>query len=297
LSTKTLIHRFVKETLTEAEVEDGLLFAIATLVIWPQLPDHAVGPYAALNPHMIWLLVILILMTGALGHVATRLFGARYGLPLAGFVSGFVSSTATIGAMASRAAQNPGATAAAVAGATLSTVSTFVQMALLLGAISPATLLTMAPILAAGGLVAIIYGVAFTLRASETASTEMDPAGRAFSVKTAFILGVTMAVMLVLMAALKSHLGDNGMTVGAAIAGLVDTHAAAISIVSLVASAKIVPAQAILPVITAMTANALTKIVVALSVGKGDFALRIIPGIGLSMAAAWAVALILLVYR
>lgn len=295
LSTKALIHRFVREMLSESEVEDGLLFAIATIVIWPQLPDHSVGPYAALNPHMIWLLVILILMTGAVGHIATRLFGTRYGLPLAGFVSGFVSSTATIGAMASRAVHNPGLTPAAVAGATLSTVSTFVQMALLLWAISPPTLLAMAPILAAGGLVAAAYGAAFTLRASANVSPKMDTAGRAFSIKTALILGATMAVMLVFMAALKSRFGDSGMTAGAAIAGLVDTHAAAISVVSLVASTKIMPAQAIFPVVTAMTANAVAKVVMALGAGNKDFALRIIPGIGLSMAAAWVVALVILV--
>ncbi|HTN61812.1 MAG TPA: DUF4010 domain-containing protein [Devosia sp.] len=36
-------------------------------------------------------------------HVVVRALGARYGSPLAGLTSGFISSTATIGAMGARA--------------------------------------------------------------------------------------------------------------------------------------------------------------------------------------------------
>ena len=55
-------------------------------------------PEGALNPHTIWVVVILIMAIGAAGHVAVRVLGARFGLPIAGLASGFVSSTATIGA-------------------------------------------------------------------------------------------------------------------------------------------------------------------------------------------------------
>ena len=102
-AAKTPLHGFVRRTLTAAEVTDGLVFAVATLLIWPQLPDRYLGPLQSLNPHSIWLLVILVLALGASGHVATRVLGARFGLPIAGLASGFVSSTATIGTMAGRA--------------------------------------------------------------------------------------------------------------------------------------------------------------------------------------------------
>jgi uncharacterized membrane protein (DUF4010 family) len=38
----------------------------------------------------------------AVGYVASRLAGPRYGLPLAGLASGFVSSTATVASMGAR---------------------------------------------------------------------------------------------------------------------------------------------------------------------------------------------------
>ena len=148
-AAKAPLHGFVMRVLTGAEVTDALIFAVATLVIWPQLPDRYLGPLQALNPHSIWFLVILVMALGACGHVATRALGARFGLPIAGLASGFVSSTATIGAMAGRAAKDPASMTAAVAGAAFSTVATFVQLALLLLTITRPTLVLMAPALGA----------------------------------------------------------------------------------------------------------------------------------------------------
>ena len=106
----------------------ALVFAAATLVIFPQLPNRYMGPFEALNPRSIWLLVILVLAIGALGHIAERALGARFGLPLTGLASGFASSTATIGSMAGVASKEPSLLKPAVAAAMLSNVATFVQM-------------------------------------------------------------------------------------------------------------------------------------------------------------------------
>ncbi len=203
-AAKAPLHGFATRVLTGAEVTDALVFAVATLVIWPQLPDRYLGPFQALNPHSIWFLVILVMALGACGHVATRALGARFGLPIAGLASGFVSSTATIGAMAGRAAKDPASMRAAVAGAAFSTVATFVQLALLLLTISRSTLVLMAPALGAGALVAALYGLAFALRAVTPEGTTDAKPGRAFSVGTALGLAAMMAVMLVLAAGLSS---------------------------------------------------------------------------------------------
>jgi uncharacterized membrane protein (DUF4010 family) len=288
LAAKAPLHGFVTRVLTGAEVTDGLVFAVATLVIWPQLPDRYLGPFEALNPHSVWLLVVLVMALGTCGHVATRALGARLGLPVAGLVSGFVSSTATIGSMAGRAAKYPASMKAAVAGGAFSTVATFVQMSLLLVIVSRPTLVLMAPALAAGALAAAAYGFAFALRAvTPEGSADSEP-GRAFSVGTALGLAAMMAVMLVIAAALRSWLGETGVTVGAIVAGFVDTHAAAISVASLVASAKTTPQEAVLPILAAMTSNAVAKMAMAISAGSPGFALRMAPGLIASIAAAWA---------
>jgi hypothetical protein len=59
---------------TEREAGDGLLLAAATLIVPPLLPDRTLGPYGALNPHAIWL-VVLVRAMGGVGHVAARALG------------------------------------------------------------------------------------------------------------------------------------------------------------------------------------------------------------------------------
>ena len=288
LTARTAIHRFVRSVLTEDEVHDGLIFAGATLVVLPLLPDKAMGPYGALNPHTIWIVVVLVMGVSALGYIAVRLVGARFGLPLAGLVSGFVSSIATIGAMGARATRNGDLLAAAVAGAVLSTVATFVQLALLIGATDAATLRALAVPLACGGGAAILYGGVFTALALRHKVEHPDEPGRAFSMRSAILFAALLSVILVASAALQDRFGDAGVLAVAGLAGLADTHSPAISVASLVASDRLVASSAVVPILTALTTNTLTKMVFAVTGGGTAFVVRVVPGLILVLAAAWA---------
>lgn len=76
----------------------------------------------------------------------------------------------------------------------------------------------------------------------------------------------------------------------AAIAGIVDTHSAGISVASLVATGGFSAEAAVAPILAAITTNAAAKMVMAISLGTRGFALRIVPGIVLSILAAWMTA-------
>jgi uncharacterized membrane protein (DUF4010 family) len=288
LAAKSRLHRFVGSILTEDELQDALIFAGATLVVLPLVPDRPMGPYGALNPHSIWLIVILIMAISAAGYVAVRLLGARFGLPIAGLASGFISSTATIASMGARVAKAKEALAAAVAGAVLSTIATIVQMALVLAATSMATLLSLAVPLVCAGLAATFYGAAFTAVALRQRAEAEVQRGRAFSLSTAFMFAVTLSIILVACAALRDAFGENGVILAAAIAGFADTHSAAISVASLVASGKLAPSDAVLPILAGLSTNTVSKLVLAVSSGGLSFALRVIPGLIIVAFAAWA---------
>jgi uncharacterized membrane protein (DUF4010 family) len=163
LAARTAIHRFVAKVISEAELKDALIFAAATLVVLPLMPDRYLGPYGAINPRVVWKIVILMMSISAGGYIAVRLLGARFGLPIAGLASGFVSSTATIGAMGARATEEPALARPAVAGAVLSTVATVLEMAVLLAATSRATLYQMRLPLLAAGVAALAYGAVLTV--------------------------------------------------------------------------------------------------------------------------------------
>ncbi len=140
LAAREPMHRFVRSVLSAEELSDALIFAAVVFIILPLVPDRFIGPYRAINLHTIWLVVILMMTISAAGYIAVRLIGPRFGLPLAGFASGFVSSTATISAMGSRARQEPLLEKSAVAGAVLSTVATLVEFTIVLAATSRPTL-------------------------------------------------------------------------------------------------------------------------------------------------------------
>ena len=123
------LHHFVRSSLTDDELRDALIFAGATLVVLPLLPDDPIDPYGVLNLRKIWIVVVLIMAISGAGYIAVRLLGVRFGLPVSGFASGFVSSSATIAAMASRVKETPDLLKPAAAGAVLSTVATIVQLA------------------------------------------------------------------------------------------------------------------------------------------------------------------------
>lgn len=288
LTARTAIHRFVRSALTEEEVRDGLIFAGATLVVLPLLPDKTLGPYGALNPRTIWIVVVLVMAVSALGYIAVRLVGARFGLPLAGLVSGFVSSVATIGAMGARAAKSGDLLRPAVAGAVLSTVATFVQLSVLLAATSTATLMALSLPLACGGAAALLYGGVFTVLALRHKVERQDEPGHAFSLRSALLFAALLAVILLASAALDDWFGDAGVLAIAGLAGLADTHSPAVSVASLVASDRIDARGAVIPILAALTTNTLTKAIFAITGGGRAFATRVIPGLILVIAAAWA---------
>jgi uncharacterized membrane protein (DUF4010 family) len=297
LAARSMLHRFVRSMLTAGEVRDALILAGAAIVVLPLLPDRAVGPYGALNPHKIWFVVVLVLAISALGHGAVRLLGARYGLPLAGLASGFVSSIATIGAMGTRAKKEPQALDAAVAGAVLSTVATIVQLASVVAVISLPTLEAISIPLFCAGFAAIAYASVFTVRAMRTKVETAPKPGQAFSLSTALVFALTLSVVLVAAAALRDGFGETGATLAGAVAGLVDTHAAAISIAAMAASGKLSAALAVVPILAGFTTNTASKMVIAGTSGGRAFALRVIPGLIFVAGAAWVGAVALSIVR
>lgn len=292
LTARTALHRFVLSVLTDDELRSLLIFAGATLVVLPLLPDHAIGPYGALNLHTIWIVVILVMAVSALGYIAVRLVGARFGLPLAGLAAGFISSIATIGSMGARARKEPALLKPAVAGAVLSSVATTVQLAILIAATSLETLKVFYLPLICSGAAAILYGGAFTLWALRHSAEDREAPGSAFSLATALSFAAVLAVVLLAAAAAQDWFGEAGVLIAAAAAGFADTHSAAVSVASLVADSRIPPPLSVIPILAAITTNTVTKAIFAVAAGGRAFALYVIPGLVLLVVAAWAGAFI-----
>lgn len=287
LAFRSPAHDWVKNVLTDAEVRDGLMLAAAALVILPLAPTQPIDPWGVVQPRKLWMLAVLIMAINAAGYVAMRALGPKTGLSLAGLLSGFVSSTATIGAMGARTKSQPDLHKGAVAGAAASSVATIVQLAIVVGLLSTPTLMLLVPSLLASGLAAVIYAGIFALRSFRETSTGEAPKGRPFDPKTALIFVLVVGLTLTISALLTQWLGDRGLMLAAAVAGFTDAHAAAISSASMAASGRTQAEFAALAALVGFTTNTVSKIVVAFSLGDRRYAFELAPGLILMALAAW----------
>ena len=288
LASRTKVHDWINNVLTDEEIRDGLVLLAAALVILPLLPAKPVDQWGVFDLRKLWTLAVLVMAINGLGYIAVRALGAKVGLALAGLFSGFVSSTATIGAMGSRAKTRAELRGGAVAGAAASSVATVVQLGIVVGLVSIPTLKILVPSLLLAGLAALGYAALFTLRSvRETTEADIAP-GRPFSPKTALLFVLIVGAALAVSTALTTWLGDNGLLLATAVAGLGDSHAAAISAASLAAGGQTEVKMAAVAVLIGFSTNAISKTVVAFSLGDRRFAFQLLPGIVLMVLAAWA---------
>ena len=287
LAARSRIHAWIHNVLTDEEIRDGLMLAAAALVILPMTPTEAIDPWGIVQPRKLWMLAVLVMAINGLGYVALRALGPKVGLALAGLFSGFVSSTATIGAMGARAKKTPELQRGAVAGAAASSFATIVQLAIVVGLVDIPTLRHLVPSLIASGLAALVYAAVFTLRSLRQTPDSEPPAGRPFDPKTAVVFVLVVGATLAISALLTRWLGERGVLLATGVAGFSDAHAAAISAASLASGGRVHAALAAVAVLVGFTTNSISKIVVAFSLGDRRYGLTLAPGIVLMVVAAW----------
>jgi uncharacterized membrane protein (DUF4010 family) len=196
--------------------------------------------------------------------------------------------------MGTRVVLNPGLLRPATAGAVLSTVATVVQMAIVLGAINLQVLQVMALPLIGAGIAATAYGAVFLALSIRSKSSAATQVGHAFSIRATLLLAMTISVVLVLLAALDALFGLRGVVAAAAISGFADTHSTAASVASLATVGKIELNEVVIPILVGFTTNTVSKAVIAYTSGNKAFTLCIVPGLVLTVLAAWAAAAITL---
>jgi uncharacterized membrane protein (DUF4010 family) len=271
LAGKSKLHRFAQTLLTPQEIHDGLLLLASALIVLPLLPAGSIDPWGVLEIRKLWAIVVLIMTIGAAGHVALRVFGARIGLPLAGFVGGFVSSSATIAAMGQRAQRDPTRAAAAASAGMASSVATTVLMAVLLASSSMALLRSVWPQLLVGTIAAVVASLLLARRARTSTSDPSETSGRPFDPIEALTFAALLATVLLVSAGLEAWLGPRAVWIAALSAGLADVHAVTLSMGQLVASDALGVADARWALMLGFTANLGTKLFLARRAGAAYF--------------------------
>ena len=280
LVSKSRIHRFARDIVTEVEMEDAIKFFVVAFVVLPLLPNQPMGPYGVLNPAKVWLLVVLLTGIGWLGYVGVRALGAERGLMVTGLAGGFVSASATTASMG-RLSRTAGVRAP-LASALAASLATFVQLLIVIGYVDPAVLRRLwPPVLAAALVLVVVAGYVYRgARRDNHAAPAADgtPEGRPFALKPALLLAAVLVFALLVGRWGADVLGPRGAVLGAFGAGLADAHAGSVAAASLAAKGDISVSTALLAIAAALGSNLLVKCALAFSSGGRSFGLAFIAG-------------------
>lgn len=287
LFAKRPLQRFARNIVGEQEVRDALLLAAAALVVLPLLPDEAVDPWGVLVPSKVWKLVVLVMAVGMLGHIALRTVGDRWGLPIAGFFSGFASSTAAVAGFGQRSRDDARLTGAAASAALLANAASLLLFVGIIWTTAPALLQASAWALAAAVTVLVVAAAFGLRRQGERHALPKEPEARAFRLSHALLLAAVIAAVLVLSGWLRSLFGDAGAVGAAMLVALAELHAAAASIAQLSASGGMSVPHAQWGLVGLLASSGLAKTVLAFVSGNRRYALHVGAGlIGMAVACA-----------
>ncbi len=280
--------RGVTQHLTRQDLVSILQFAVLSLVILPVLPNRGYGPYAALNPHQIWWMVVLISGLALAGYAALRLAGERQGALLTGLFGGVASSTATTLTFA-RHGRRPELTGVAALVILTANWVVLVRLSLLVAVLAPALLPQALEIL---GLAALA-GIPLLYRRWRRLESREIPAltlGNPTEIRAALGFGALYAAVLFAAAWLSDWIGSQGVYGVALVSGLTDVDAITLSSLRLLGLGTLTGDQALTAILIALLANISFKTGLTLVIGGVGLALRTLPGfaaVALGAIAGW----------
>ena len=274
LASKRALHGFVKVEVSDLEFFDTLKFLAVVFVVFPLLPDRAIGPYGFFNPAQAWMLVILVSTISYSGYVLIRLLGGQRGLAVNALVGGVVSTTAVTMSLATRARQAPELARLCGVTGVLANAVQFPRLLVLIWAVDRGLAGTMAvPLL--GMFVAGLIGAWFLGRWHREPAQHpaLAPAlENPYSFWPACKFALLFLGVFLLAKAATVWLGEQGIYLASALAGLVDASAISMSVADMAHAGSLQPQPAAIAILIAVTANAAVKWILAATNGTRDLA-------------------------
>ena len=280
--------------LNATDMASVLQFAVLSLVILPVVPNKGFGPYGALNPYDLWLMVVLISAVSLAGYVAWRLLGGKGPVLLLGALGGLVSSTATTLVYSRGARGKPELEGTAATVILLANLVVLLRLSVLGAAVMPSILPTMLPVMGAGLLAALPIAWMTWRRHAEGPALENPELTNPTDLPVALGFGAAYAAVLVAAAWLNDLAGMAGVYAVAMVSGLTDVDAISLSSFRLFGDGSITAAGAVMTIVVAVCSNAVVKATIVFVVGGRSLGMKCVAGFGAMVAALLAVALAML---
>jgi Predicted membrane protein len=283
--------RGISQSLTRRDLLSILQFAVLSFIVLPILPDREFGPYLALNPHQIWLMVVLISGLSLAGYVALKWSGRRYGVALLGLMGGLASSTATTLIYARHGKDNENLARMAVGVILLANLVVQVRLAVVGATVAPDILPRLLPVLG-GGLALGLAVVAWWWRQMEKGrDLPLPEIQNPTELRASVGFGLLYAVVLFCSAWLQDYAGNKGLYVVALVSGLTDVDAMTLTSLRLFNTGRLAAGDAVTAITLAVVANLTFKLGVVFAIGGRALGRRCAAGLGAialgSLLALW----------
>jgi uncharacterized membrane protein (DUF4010 family) len=266
LGFKAEFHAAINK-LERRELLATLQLAALAAVLLPLLPNRDLGPWNAVNPRVVGMLVLLIAGLSYVGYFAVRMFGARLGLTLTALFGGLSSSTAVTVAYARQARSEPAAQRLLGAGIALAAATMVPRLVVEIAAVNRSLLLALWPTFAAltfVPLAAVVYLVLHRREPHASTKIELD---NPLQLSTALGFGAMLVALFIAAEGLRRTLGDAGAYAVAAIAALLDVDAVSLAMAQDAARGVLMPATAARAIAVAVLVNTAVKAVLAVALG------------------------------
>lgn len=264
LSSRERLHKLVGD-LTAQEMRAAAEFAVVALVLFPLAPDRGMGPFAAINPHRLLLVVVLVSGISFAAYLAGHHVSRGKGPMLTAAAGALVSSTAVTAALARRMRSNDGEAGPLRIALLIASIVGGLRVLVLIAVLAPAALANSAYAILPG-LAILITAAAWARGGNAPAEKEWTPVGNPLELGAAVTFAAIAAVATIGARLASSTFGSSGSLVIYTATGMADVDAAVLAFSSLT-----VQEQAMLagPALAApVAANMLLKAVVTLILAR-----------------------------
>jgi uncharacterized membrane protein (DUF4010 family) len=271
--------QYVTRSLTPKDLISILQFGVLSLVVLPILPNQDYGPYAALNPHQIWWMVVLVSGLSLAGYAALRIVGNRHGAPLLGFFGGLVSSTATTMVFARNAREDSKLTATATLVILIANLVVTVRLGIVAIMLAPTLFVPLASMLGIGLLLGMVVALFRWRTLTVTGDLPMPEVKNPTEIRAALSFGLLYGIVLLLAAWLQDIAGRQGLYLVALASGLTDVDAITLSTLRLFNQQTLNAAPAVTSIGLAVLSNLVFKSGLVIAIGGKALAKNVLPGL------------------
>jgi uncharacterized membrane protein (DUF4010 family) len=272
----------LQELIVHVQPEDiyaTLKFAIITAIVLPILPNTTMGPLDVLNPRQIWYMVVLIAGISFAGYVLVKVFGSKKGLTLTGMMGGLVSSTAVTLSFSQKSREAPELGKTFASAIVLACSIMFPRILVEVAVVNRSLLAFIWPFIAILTVSGVGASMLLLFGKKRDTVTEVD-LKNPFELLSAIKFGLVFALIIFVSKAAQMYLGDSGVYLAAALAGLTDVDAITLSMANL-SKSTLSESTASVAILIAVVVNTIVKASIAFSLGAAALRRYTLPGFGI----------------